>query len=89
MSSWLPALNPVHIPTMTNADPSTMEDEEPANRNDDSPEYIRDKYDMFSSEANLLNAHLQENAGLVPVLPHSPPPKAAYNTNPVTVSYTL
>jgi hypothetical protein len=89
MSSLLPQLNTAHVPNMTNADPSTMEDEESANRNDDFPEYIRDKYDMFNSEANLLHPHLQENAGLLPVTPHSPLTKAVYNTNAVMVSYTL
>lgn len=74
---------------MTNSDPSTMEDEESANRKDDSSEYMRDKYDMFNSEENLLHTQLQENTGLLPLTPHSSPPRAVYNTNAVTVSYAL
>lgn len=74
---------------MTNKDPSTMEDEESAKRNSDSPEYIRDKYDMFISEANLLHPHLQENTELLPDTPPSPSPKVAYNTNGLMVSYII
>lgn len=74
---------------MTNADPSTMEDEESANRNSGSPDYIRDKYDIFNSEANLLHPHLQENAGLLLHTPRLPSPKAVYNSNGVMVSCIL
>jgi hypothetical protein len=72
---------------MTNQDPSTMEGKESAKRNSDSPEYIRDKYDMFISEANLLHPHLQENAELLPDTPRSPSPKMVYNTNGLMVSH--
>jgi hypothetical protein len=71
---------------MTNKDPSTMEDEGSANRNSNSPDYIRDKYDMFISEANLLHPHLQEATDLLPDTPGSPSPKAASNTNGLMVS---
>jgi hypothetical protein len=89
MSSWLPALNVTHVPTMTNADPSTMDDEGSANRNSVSPDYIHDKYDIFNSEANLLHPHLQENAGLLPNVPRCPSPKAVYTSNGVMVSCIL
>jgi hypothetical protein len=87
MYSWLPALNTTHVPTMTNKDPSTMEDEESANRNSDSPEYIRDKYDIFISETNLLHPHLQEGTEILSDTPRSPSPKVAYSTNGLMVSY--
>jgi hypothetical protein len=86
MSSRLPALNITHVPAMTNKDPSTMEDERSANRNSDSPKYIRDKYDMFISEANLLHPHLQETTDLLSDTPLSPSHKVACNTNGLMVS---
>jgi hypothetical protein len=63
-----------------------MEDEGSAIRNSDSPDYIRDKYDMFISEANLLHPHLQEATDLLSDTPRSPSPKTASNTNGLMVS---
>jgi len=86
MSSWLAPLTATHIPTMTNADSSTMEGQESANQSRDSPEYIRD---MFNTEANLLHPHLQGNASLLADTSRTPSPRAPYNVNGVTVSLRL
>jgi hypothetical protein len=66
-----------------------MQDEGSADRNSGCTDYIRDKYDIFNSEANLLHPHLQENAGLIPHTARLPSPKAVYNSNGVMVSYML
>jgi hypothetical protein len=63
-----------------------MEGEGSANRSGDSPEYIRDKYDLFIPEANLLHPHPEGTTELLSDAARSPSPQVDYNTSGLMVS---
>ena len=70
-----------HSATMTNTEVSNMDECERRNGHRGSPRYNREKYNMYSTEPNLLHPHMQENLVLMPEITRSPSPKSDHMSN--------